>query len=274
MAWTLVPCLVSLRNEFNQLAPGRDKTSDGSVGDTSHATEPSDHNPDETGVPESTDLDHKDEVHAIDVDKDLNKTGWSMQRCADVIVGRHRAGVDNRLKYVIWNHRIASASHGWAWRAYGGVNPHDHHAHFSASYDSAREADTRPWGLLAQREESMPLETADLDLITRNILGTKLGASGPTVATAMQTSYQNTVKLVAAATAEAQRDTTIAAILAGMQSAISALASAGGALTPAQIAALTEQVRQAAIAAGEDAVATLEAKVDALSHHLGGDATA
>ena len=48
-SWILVPCLVALRNEFNQLAPNRDKASDGSIGDTSHAASSSDHNPDETG---------------------------------------------------------------------------------------------------------------------------------------------------------------------------------------------------------------------------------
>ena len=45
-SWILVPCLVSLRSEFNKLAPGRDKASDGSIGDTAHQQESSDHNPD------------------------------------------------------------------------------------------------------------------------------------------------------------------------------------------------------------------------------------
>ncbi len=54
----LVPSLARLRTEFNQLNPGRDKASDGWIGDAEHQANPtSDHNPDERGA-----------VHAIDVD--------------------------------------------------------------------------------------------------------------------------------------------------------------------------------------------------------------
>lgn len=147
--WILVPCLTRLRSEFNALAPGRDKASDGSIGDTSHAASSSDHNPDESGATPYEDSDSIDEVHAIDVDKDLRKSGWTMQRAVDIIVARHRSGADDRLQYVIWNRQIASRSWGWTWRAYTGSNPHDKHAHFSARYTTAQEADTSPWGLLA-----------------------------------------------------------------------------------------------------------------------------
>jgi hypothetical protein len=82
-SWILVPCLVSLRTEFNRLSPGRDKASDGSIGDAAHQKEPSDHNPDDTpGVATPyTDADNIPEVHAIDVDNDLRKSGWSMDKC-------------------------------------------------------------------------------------------------------------------------------------------------------------------------------------------------
>ncbi|GAA2516605.1 hypothetical protein [Winogradskya humida] len=154
--WILVPCLVSLRNEFNKLAPSRDKASDGSIGDTSHAAGSSDHNPDETGNTPSEDSDRINEVHAIDVDTDLKKTGWDMQRCVDIIVDNHRAGRDNRLQNVIYNRRIASASWGWTWRDYTGVSPHTEHAHFSARYTTAQENDQSPWGLVAAEEDDMP----------------------------------------------------------------------------------------------------------------------
>jgi len=149
-SWILVPCLVTLRSEFNTLAPNRDKASDGSIGDQSHASNSSDHNPDETGNTPYEDADSKNEVHAIDVDSDLRKSGWDMNRCLEVIITRHREGRDDRLQNVIYNRRIWSASWGWTARTYTGSSPHTEHAHFSARYTTAQESDTRPWGLLEE----------------------------------------------------------------------------------------------------------------------------
>ena len=146
-SWILVPCLVSLRNEFNAFAPDRDKASDGSIGDTSHAAASSDHNPDETGNTPYEDSDRTNEVHAIDVDGDLRKPGWTMTKCVEIIVTRHREGRDDRLQNVIYNRRIWSRSWGWTARSYTGSNAHTQHAHFSARYTTAQERDTSPWGL-------------------------------------------------------------------------------------------------------------------------------
>lgn len=144
----LVPCLVTLREEFNDLAPDRDTSTDGWIGDTSHQGSSSDHNPDESGNTPYEDSDNIDEVHAIDVDKDLNLSGWSMQKCVDIIVGRHKAGDDNRLQNIIYNRKIWSRSWGWTADDYSGSNPHDQHAHFSARYETQYESDTSGWGLL------------------------------------------------------------------------------------------------------------------------------
>lgn len=168
-SWTLVPSLASLRAEFNALAPGRDKASDGSIGDTSHGASSSDHNPDETGNTPSEDADSINEVHAIDVDEDLRRGGWTMNRAVQIIVTRHRNGLDNRLQNVIYNERIWSRSWGWTARAYTGPNPHDKHAHFGARYTTAQESDTRPWGLLAaqaadEKEREVPLGTDKIKL--------------------------------------------------------------------------------------------------------------
>jgi hypothetical protein len=154
-SWILVPCLVSLRTEFNKLAPSRDKASDGSIGDAAHAREPSDHNPDETGSTPYEDADRINEVHAIDVDDDLRKSGWTMTKALEIIITRHRAGKDNRLQNVIYNRRIWSRSWGWTARAYTGANAHTEHAHFSARYTTAQESDTRPWGLLEAEDDDM-----------------------------------------------------------------------------------------------------------------------
>ncbi len=152
--WVLVACLVSLRNEFNKLAPSRDRSSDGSIGDSAHAESSSDHNPDETGATPSEDADNINEVHAIDVDADLRKSGWSMAKAVEVIVTRHRDGRDNRLQNVIYNRRIWSRSWGWTARTYTGSNPHDKHAHFSSRYTTPQESDTRSWGLLEADDDS------------------------------------------------------------------------------------------------------------------------
>jgi hypothetical protein len=154
-SWILVPCLVSLRTEFNRLAPSRDKASDGSIGDAAHAQESSDHNPDETGSTPYEDADNINEVHAIDVDDDLRKAGWTMDKCLEIIIIRHRSGRDNRLQNVIYNRRIWSRSWGWTARAYTGANAHTEHAHFSARYTTAQESDTRPWGLLEAEDDDM-----------------------------------------------------------------------------------------------------------------------
>jgi hypothetical protein len=153
-AWILVPCLVSLREEFNRLAPARDKASDGSIGDTAHAASSSDHNPDETGATPYEDSDNINEVHAIDVDDDLKLSGWDMTRCVEIIAGRHRSGADDRLQNIIWDRHIISRSWNWdSWHAYTGASPHTEHAHFSARYTTAQESDTRPWGLLAEGDD-------------------------------------------------------------------------------------------------------------------------
>ena len=154
-SWVLVPCLVSLRTEFNTLAPSRDRNSDGSIGDSAHASSSSDHNPDETGATPYEDADSTNEVHAIDVDADLRKAGWTMAKAVEVIVTRHRSGADNRLQNVIFNRRIWSQSWGWTARTYTGSNPHDKHAHFSSRYTTTQERDTRRWGLLEAEDDGM-----------------------------------------------------------------------------------------------------------------------
>lgn len=165
--WILVPSLVSLRNEFNILAPGRDKASEGSIGDAAHKASSSDHNvddgPDQGSTP-SEDADSTPEVHAIDVDKDLRKAGWSMERAVQIIVTRHRTGKDDRLQNVIYNRRIWSRSWGWTERVYTGSNAHTEHAHFSARYTTAEENNTRAWGLL----EADDMEVSDLNAALRD----------------------------------------------------------------------------------------------------------
>lgn len=163
-AWTLVPCLVTLRGEFNSVAPGRDKGADGAVGDSSH-TSASDHTPDEdSNVLRDHDADSKNEVHALDIDSSGPWPGSvtdfsAFNLMVRDLVAREKAEYESptivgRLKYVIWNRQIASRSWGWTWRPHTGADPHTNHAHFSARYESGPESDTRPWGVA--EEDDMP----------------------------------------------------------------------------------------------------------------------
>jgi hypothetical protein len=164
--WVLIPSLKALFAEFNRIAPARDHASDGSIGDTAHQHEVSDHNPDETGSVPIHDADHVNEVHAIDVDSNLNQSDLTMEKVVQFLLGRCRSGAEKRLRYIIWNRRIWEASNGWKQRAYTGASPHTEHAHFSASYTSKLEASTASWHL-----EDIPvaLTAADKTWITSTI---------------------------------------------------------------------------------------------------------
>lgn len=159
MAVNSVPASTSLLEEFNWLAPGRDKTSDGTVGDSAHKQSASDHNPDETGnTGGAEDSDSIDEVHARDVDASGPwPSGWSMERCVQIILSYARAGKLPGLQNVIYNRRIWSRSWGWSEDSYSGSNPHDKHSHFSFRYGSGSgssnpENFTGPWGIKVTRE--------------------------------------------------------------------------------------------------------------------------
>jgi hypothetical protein len=162
----LIPSLDRLRFEFNVIAPGRSKASDGWVGDAAHQAEVSDHNWDETGSVPIHDADTVNEVHAIDVDSDLRTPGLDMETVVQHILDRCRSGAETRLRYVIYNRRIWSASSGWVQKAYTGASAHTEHAHFSASYDTAKEASTASWRL---EEIPVPLTAADKTWIADQI---------------------------------------------------------------------------------------------------------
>src|SRR5690348_522581 len=167
--WVLIPCLKALFAEFDRIAPSRDRASDGSIGDTAHQQEVSDHNPDEVGKVPIHDADKINEVHAIDVDDDLRESDLTMEKVVQFLLGRCRSGAEKRLRYIIYNRRIWSASSGWVQKAYTGASPHTEHAHFSASYDTNLEASTASWHL----EDLVALTDPDLDKIAAAVV-TKL----------------------------------------------------------------------------------------------------
>jgi hypothetical protein len=157
-AWILVPCLGALRTELDRIAPNRDRSSDGTIGDTIHQGRVSDHNDDEVGKVPIVDADSKHEVHALDLDADLREPNLTMWMVIEHLLYRCRTGAENRLRYIIWDRSIWHVDDGWSRKAYTLSDPHTGHAHLSASYATAREADTRSWRL-----EDIPVALTEAD---------------------------------------------------------------------------------------------------------------
>lgn len=119
MSYYLAQSLKDLRSEVDAAHPGRDKASDGWIGDPSHQARKSDHNPDyaDGGV-----------VRAIDIDVsniDVNRLMALLKK-------------DSRVNYFIYNRSIYGASQ-FAKRAYTGDNPHVKHIHVSIKHTKSAE---------------------------------------------------------------------------------------------------------------------------------------
>lgn len=136
--WRVAKSLDALLKQVNTKAPSRSKASDGSIGDAAHASRSSDHNPwiieSGVGVVTARDITH-DPAHGCD---------------AGVLAETIRTSKDTRVKYIIWNRRIASSSAigtrpAWEWRPYTGTNPHNHHVHISVKSDKANYDSTSDW---------------------------------------------------------------------------------------------------------------------------------
>jgi hypothetical protein len=150
-AWVTIPCLLKLRDEFNEVSPNRDKGADGTIGDSNH-TSTSDHTPDEdSDVLRGKDADSTNEVHALDIDS-TGPWPWSFDsKIKQLIAEEKRRWLDpndmSRLRYIIWDHTIYHQDNDWAGRPYTGSDPHTNHGHFSGRYETRAENDTRPWGV-------------------------------------------------------------------------------------------------------------------------------
>lgn len=151
LKWRLARSLEQLRHQVNVKWPKRSKASDGSIGDASHASRSSDHNPhiDDGAGPNV--------VSAIDITHDP-RGGLDSYVLAESL----RASRDDRIKYIISRGRIVSGSDGpqpWVWRTYSGKNPHNHHVHISVKASKAHYDSVKPWGAV-DGVEDMPDETA------------------------------------------------------------------------------------------------------------------
>lgn len=137
--WFPAPAVVTLVDEVNHLFPHRDKSSDGIIGDASHAARASEHNPCWTCTGKDYGI-----VRAVDIDIDDNDPTRDLRRMLlNNLIG------DARVWYVISNGIIYSRTYGWRARAYTGTNGHFHHVHTSFLLEGCW--DTGPFFGLKQR---------------------------------------------------------------------------------------------------------------------------
>jgi putative peptidoglycan binding protein len=134
MNWRVARSLDVFLAQLNAARPRRSRASDGSIGDASHQSRKSDHNPwYGPGIVTARDVTH-DPAGGVDI----------AAVTAELVATR-----DPRIKYVIANGRILDSrpgNHPWTWMPYSGPNPHRHHFHLSVVASPACD-DTRPWGL-------------------------------------------------------------------------------------------------------------------------------
>lgn len=143
MSWAVVPCLKEGRDQLDHAYPNREHGAEGFIGDTAHQGSSSSHNPDESGNPEYSDRDGKDEVRAWDADKDLNSAnGLTMEDEVQRLITGLRQGKFWWIRYVIFRGRIWHRRDNFVTRVYTGSNQHNDHAHFNSDFTQTADGVT------------------------------------------------------------------------------------------------------------------------------------
>lgn len=134
-SYTIAPAVRSVLTQATIYIPGRDKQSDGLLGDASHAARKSDHNPDWStpeGWVRACDLTHNPE-------KGLDAHLWVRWYLLSGLPGVER------IQYVISKDEIWNRDRkNEGFREYTGANEHMHHCHISIR--KGFEKDVRSWG--------------------------------------------------------------------------------------------------------------------------------
>jgi len=131
---------IQLREQIDDDFPSRDRKSDGWIADARH-------------LANSSNSDHiaRDGiVRAIDVDANLNDHPESTYALVEQIRKCAKRG-DKRIKYIIYDGRIASPILNWRWRKYKGSNPH--RSHFHCSFTTLGDNDGSWFDLTGERNE-------------------------------------------------------------------------------------------------------------------------
>jgi hypothetical protein len=164
MTWRDARSIDVLKDELDAAHPNRSTASDGTIGDSAHASRNSDHNPwvilDEVGIVRARDVTH-DPAHGVDCDVLAERIA------ALIALGGHPAL--RHGAYVIRNRRIFSFDRrDEGWRPYSGSNPHEKHMHVSVSLDPAGFDSTAPWGI-TEEEDPMADYADQLDRIEKKL---------------------------------------------------------------------------------------------------------
>lgn len=137
MSWRVAKSLEKLDAQINAAFPNRNTRSDGFIGDESHRSRVSDHNPwlviNGIGVVTAGDWTDDDGV------------GFDTDEFTDQLA----ASRDRRLKYVIANGWIMDTRepfHPWEWRPHPGA-PHHRHVHISVMPGHHLVDDESPWDI-------------------------------------------------------------------------------------------------------------------------------
>lgn len=146
--WRLAHAIAQLRAEANEANPGRDRTSDGTIGDAAHATRTSDHNPfilvAGWGI-----------VRAWDGDVDGLDLPGTFERMRQAAAGGRLPQLTGG-GYLILNRRITRPD--WSgWNVYTGSNPHTGHGHTSVSRDLAGFDSRTRWGVFTPPPVPVPV---------------------------------------------------------------------------------------------------------------------
>ena len=132
---------VRLRDQVNKRFPGRDKSSDGWIGDAAHSSRASFHNSDSRGW-----------VHAIDLDENMGRGRWRKGRTArilaDQLIAYGASGLpgSDRILHVVYEDQVASGTYKssfWKFRGSG----YSHFQHIHVSFTAAAEYNGHVWPL-------------------------------------------------------------------------------------------------------------------------------
>lgn len=142
MAWKEASGLKTLKAQFDAAFPGRDRASDGAIGDAAHSARSSDHNPNSRGY-----------VCARDFDEDVKPKSKAeserlMRRFGNELAEYAASGLpgSDRVKYVVYEDRVASGTYRSSWWKFRGSGyGHTHHLHLSVT--QAAEKDGQRWPL-------------------------------------------------------------------------------------------------------------------------------